>query len=344
MTKFIITGDWHVKGIAPRARLDDFKTSLFRKIREVFSLAAKHQAAAIIVPGDILDSPQTTLGTLAELGRLLQDAPCPVLTIPGNHDLWGGNPASKFRTPYGLLAQLGLVQDLTFREFIKENLWNKEPGIYVSGHSFTVETDTPLGVNQFQPPSVTDASGQADPHIVQIHVVHSMLMDRRPGFDMRHTLISEVKTNAKVIISGHEHLGFGIKQREDGVLFINPGALCRLSAHVAEIERQIQVALLTIENGQTSAELILIKSALPGHEVLSREHLENEVEREARLDKFLSLLASEGESKFLEVRDIIEDIAARDNLPTDVKADALRRIGEAREQLGIQGAKTGVAV
>jgi len=49
----------------------------------------------------------------------------------------------------------------------------------------------------------------------------------------------------------------------------------------------------------------------------------------------LKLLASEGEAKFLEVREIVEDIAARENLPEAIKAEALRRIGEAREKLGV---------
>jgi len=171
----------------------------------------------------------------------------------------------------------------------------------------------------------------------QIHVVHSMLLDKQPGFDMRHTLISEVKTPAQVIISGHEHTGFGIVRRESdesGVLFINPGALCRLSAHVAEIERTVQVALLKVKDGQAAAELIPLKSARPGHEVLSREHIEAAAERESRIDEFLKLLASEGKAKFLEVREIVEDLAARESIPAEVKSEALRRIGAAREALG----------
>ncbi len=166
-------------------------------------------------------------------------------------------------------------------------------------------------------------------------------MDHSPGFEMRHTLISQVETTAQVIISGHEHIGFGIKRRDDGVLFINPGALCRLSAHHAEIERSVQVALLTVDGSKFEAELIPLKSAAPGHEVLSRAHLEAEAERNDQLEKFLGLLASEGEAKFLEVREIVEDIAARENLPEAVKAEALRRVGAAREALG---ATTGVII
>lgn len=327
MAKFIVTGDLHYRGVNPRARLDDYKEALNKKLYEVYDLASQHSTKAIIIPGDIFDGPSPGWGTAAELGMILQAAPCLVLVIPGNHDVWAGNPGSKYRTPFGMLAKLGIIWDLTEEMYDYYNL-------FITGHGFTVETDTELGKGQFSPPcNLKEISCKEQPFF--IHVVHSMLLDQRPGFEMRHTLISQVETTADVVISGHEHIGFGIKRRDDGVLFINPGALCRLSAHAAEIERTVQVALLTVENGQAEAELIPLKSAAPGHEVLSRKHLEAEAERSERLERFLSLLASEGESKFLEVREIIEDIAARENLPGEVKQEALQRIGTARETLGV---------
>lgn len=327
--KFIVTGDLHYRGTNPRARLDNFQEALTKKIYEVYGLAVLHGAKAIIIPGDVFDGPSPGWGTASELGMIMQAAPCPVLVIPGNHDVWGGNPGSKYRTPFGMLARLGIIYDVS--EDVFE--WSKDGNVvpvFVTGHGFTVETDTELGKKQFNPWWNTESEA------IQVHVVHSMLMDHSPGFEMRHTLISQVETTAQVIISGHEHIGFGIHRRDDGVLFINPGALCRLSAHHEEIARRVQVALLTVhENGETEAELIPLKCAAPGHEVLSRAHLEAEAERNDRLEKFLALLASEGESKFLEVREIVEDIAAREQLPGEVKTEALKRIGEAREILGV---------
>lgn len=323
MPKFIIIGDLHYRGANPRARLDNFQEAITKKLHEVYGLASQHGVSAIIIPGDVFDSPSPGWGTAAELGMILQAAPCPVLAVHGNHDIWAGNPGSKHRTAFGMLSRLKLIWDIAEEPFeIRDAV--------VTGHGFTVETDTTMGAGQFTPPAHLEGW-----HGTTIHVVHSMLMDHSPGFEMRHTLISQVETSAQVIISGHEHLGFGIQRREDGVLFINPGALCRLSAHHAEIERQVQVALLTVEGGQVDAELIPLKSAAPGHEVLSRAHLEAEVERSERLERFLSLLASEGESKFLEVREIVEDIAAREQLPEEVKTEALKRIGMAREALGV---------
>ncbi len=355
-TNFIICGDLHYRGANPRARLDDYKTALNKKLHEVFSIAARYNAKAIICPGDIFDSPSVALGTIAELGlnialtlkakilgNSLQESPCPILTVPGNHDLWGHNPASKPRTPYGFLAMLGYVWDLTEEPF--EAGINPYADIIITGHGFNVETDTPLGKEQFDP--ATQFVQLEDSNDFRIHVVHANLMDHSPSFDMRHTLISQVETTANVIVSGHLHTGFGnsyIYRRDDGVLFINPGALCRLSAHHAEMERTVQVALITVHEGKENgweceAELIPLKSAAPGHEVLSRAHLEAEAEREERLEKFLNLLTSEGESKFLEVRDILEDIAAREELPQEVQREALRRVAVAREALeaGVQG-------
>lgn len=330
MFKAVICGDLHYRGINPRAWLGNFQEALNRELFEVYEIVKQYKADVIIQTGDLFDSPGTAWGTAAELAFILQQSPVPFLCISGNHDLWAGNPGSKYRTPFGFLARLGIIQDLGDKPFASG-------GTCITGHGFNVETDTELGRGQFSPPPYTGTRDDDGVSIdgASIHVVHSMLMDHAPGFDMRHTLISQVETTAQVIISGHEHIGFGIKRRDDGVLFINPGALCRLSAHAAEMERKVQVALLTVSSiNDYSAEIIPLKSAAPGHEVLSREHLEAEAERGARLEKFLTLLASEGEAKFLEVREIIEDIAARENLPEEVKTEALRRIGDARERLG----------
>ena len=339
--KYLIVGDVHFRGVNPRARLDNYMEAISRKLHEVFALAQQYKVDAIIQTGDLLDSPATGWSTAAELAQILQGSPCPFLTINGNHDIYAANPGSKYRTPFGFLSRLGIIEDIGEEAF---ESGDNGKGIVITGHGFNIETDTPLGKGQFDP--ATCFVQLKDGKDVRIHVVHSMLMDHSPGFEMRHTLISQVETSAQVIICGHLHTGFGSKyvyRRDDGVLFINPGALCRLSAHHAEIERKIQVALLTVEGGKCEAELIPLKCAAAGHEVLSREHLEADADRGGRLEKFLSLLASEGESKFLEAVEIIDDIAARENLPKEVKAEALKRIGVAREALGAESAGAGVA-
>ena len=205
--------------------------------------------------------------------------------------------------------------------------------ILVSGHGFNYMTDT----DKLQY-SIADKVGE---DALTIHLAHGMLLEKAPGFDMRHTLISELELLPNlpdVLVVGHEHIGFGIKEITNKLtgkrcMVINPGALGRLTAHLEEMDRQVQVCLLTIEGEGIRAELIPLQSAKPGHEVLSREHIEAEQEREERMQKFLGLLAEEGQGRFLEVLDIIEDIAAREMLPEAVKNEALSRFSAAKEQL-----------
>lgn len=323
--RFLITGDWHFKGINPVARLDNYQEAITEKIYQICDLASKYTVQAIIQTGDIFDSPATAWGTVADLADVLRAAPCPVLTVPGNHDLWAGNSESKRRTPFGFLSRLGMLWDLTEKPY---DCGKSEFPICVTGHGFTADTDTEAGKGQYEPP----------PHSypwsgTSIHVVHSMLLQEPPYFEMRHTLIKDVRTAAKVIISGHDHTGFGAVYREDKVLFINPGALCRLTAHSTEMRRQVRVVLLTVEDGQVYVEMVPL-NVQPGAEVLSRDHLEAAEQRQERINKFLSLLVAEGESKFLEVREIVTDIARREALPEAVVKEALTRIAKASEELG----------
>jgi DNA repair protein SbcD/Mre11 len=324
--KFVITGDLHYRSENPRSRKDIYESVMLSKLLEVFQLAQEHGAEAIIIPGDIFDTANVGLRAIAKLGYCLSESGSEVLTVSGNHDLPAGNKAALERTPYGLLSKLGFIHDLENENF--ETHFNinfadmKDVFLTVSGRGFDFQTDTPEGMKQFQ--ALTDYEGD---DMLKIHVVHSMLMAAPPTFPMRHTLIDQVETDADIIISGHFHDGFGVIRRKDGKLFINPGALCRLSASKAEMERTVQVALLTVRGkADFDAELIPLQSARPAEEVLDREAIVERKEHENWLDSFFEKLSEEGEAKFMEVREIVDGIAAREKISPEVKDEALRRM------------------
>jgi len=335
--KFIVTGDLHFRIENPRNRKDIYYISLLGKLEEACILAKDHDAYAVIIPGDIFDSANVGLSTIIELAfsiKRLQDAyGVSILAISGNHDLPAGNKAALSRTPYGVLTKLEYLLD------IEKNPHIFSGNVGVSGCGFNFETDTEEGVYQFNAPDCGYQTAKGfilDKDSLRIHVVHSMLLASAPTFPMRHTLINQVETNADIIISGHYHEGFGIIRRKDGKLFINPGALCRLSASKAEMERAVQVALLTIRSKTDfDAKLIPLQSAQPAQEVLDREAIVEKVEHENWLDTFFESLDKEGEVKFLGVREIVDSIASREKIQPVVKEEALKRIGEAREKLGL---------
>lgn len=350
--KLLVTGDLHFRGTNPRGRIDNFQEAITDKLLEVFELGMKHKANGIIIPGDIFDSPHTSIPVLTDLARLLRIyTHPPIMTVAGNHDIIGGNQGTIPRTPYGLLEGLDMIWDL------QRYPWDTRDatGVVITGHGYDTETDRE--VSQYLLPTLvadkTDAdedsgdTGTGTP-VVRIHVAHGMLLDRRPPFEMRHTLVSEVVAQERadkipdVLVCGHMHSGFGVltleKPNGGNMVVVNPGALCRLSTHPEEMERTVQVCLLEINTkaprrqDRVKTKMIPLDSARPGHEVLSREHLEVRAERESRIAEFLGLLAQEGEGRFLETREIVEDIGRRENLPKAVVKEALRRLEEARNK------------
>lgn len=337
MLKLLVAGDLHYRGNNPRARLDDFPGAMRRKLTEVLKLAEEHGADYIIQLGDLFDTPTVSLSSVAEIAGIVRGAEIPFLSIPGNHDLFGANLSSVSRTPYGFLANMGFVRDL-HRAPISQ--LDPELGYTITGHAY--DTDTDREIEQYLiPESILKENDNA----IHIRVVHGMILDKRPGFEMRHTLLSDIAMQERaphILLTGHDHTGFGVKNLEAAnslgqMIAINPGALCRLSAHASEFERQVQVCLVKIPGPSIDVTTIPLDSARPGHEVLSREHLEAQAERESQIAEFLGLIAEEGEVKFLEVREILEDIAEREKLPRDVVEEALKRIGEVREGAGLSG-------
>ena len=318
-TNLIVAGDLHWSGRNPRSRTDNYAESLTKKIDEIFMLAEKHEAKGIIIPGDIFDSTGLSLSTIIELIIILRSSPVRIYTIAGNHDLYEGNPLSTDRTPYGILFVNDIIHDL-----------DEEPAeigdkIYIMGRSFDCSiTDKDI---RYYIPAEKAAT---------IMVTHGMLLEKSPGYELQHTLLSDVANHPDappVLINGHEHNGFRLTKIND-TLFINPGSIGRIKASEENINRIPQVTLLTIcDDGEIEAKMIPLRSAKPGHEVLSREHIEEEKRRQELTKEFLGLLAEEGKSKHLSLSDIIRDIADRDKIPLTVTREALKRLEEAKEVL-----------
>jgi exonuclease SbcD len=345
--RLLCCGDLHYRGSNPRARMDNFQAALDAKLWEVLDIADRRNVNATVIAGDIFDTPTPSYSVFAALARVLRASGGPILTVPGNHDIFGHNLTTLDRTAYGAMSKdwMDIIWDLC-----GEHMECPKERMLIRGSGYDADTDVkidgytvPQNVREYALPQDFD---------VFVLVAHGMALTSAPGFELRHTLLSAIATHPDapdILIVGHEHIGFGAKwyPRGDGteMLAINPGALCRLSANPAEIERQVQVCLLDIHGRdpgtgllKVDVEMIPLKSAKPGHEVLSREHLVAAAEREERINKFLDLLASEGEVKFLETRQIVEELAKKEGLPADIVEEALRRIGRASEELGGQNA------
>lgn len=327
MTRLLVIGDMHWTGHQPVGRTDDFRAALRAKVLECWQIAKEHNVAAILQTGDLCHSPHLTLPTLAELHNLLLQAPAPVYLVPGNHDAL--SPDTLRATPLGFLITVGLVHDVATEPV----LLGTDPPVYLTGRGYDAEADASPGWYAAPVPEHLHAVA---PGVVHVHLAHGMLVDRRMPETVPHTQLDSlagVPDLPDVLITGHDHLGYGIR-RVGRTLCVNPGALVRLTAAVEEIDRTPAVALLTIRGpGDIDARLIPLRSAKPWAEVLSREHLEREAAREQRRAEFLELLAAETVEQALDLAGAIRSIAERERVPGRVRDEALRRL--ARAEAGV---------
>jgi len=333
-TRFIFVGDPHFRGTNPRNRKDDYKAALVRKLYEIFELAAQHQVEAVIFAGDMFDLPDVANSVLNEFADVLNECPVPMYTTAGNHDIPGYNIQAYANTSLRLLERivprLHVINDPAIPQvFIGDSV---DVAITFTPYSGKIDVD---GYGYSPGYTVRDA--------YRIHVAHGMLLDHTPPFD-RFTLVQEVKTTANMVLTGHDHTGYGVYQRGDGVIFCNPGSLTRLSASESEIKRTVQVALITvlsgefdnIEPGTTKGEvkLIPLKSAAPGEEVLDRSKIEADQARQYAMENFAALIQTKsGDRVLLDIPQIVDTITEQEGLTPQVRDLALEKIEAARMAL-----------
>jgi len=304
--KILFTGDWHLRGNNPRNRTDDYKEAAKEKLREVFKIAADNEVTAILQPGDIFHSPEVSIQTLLEFKALLDKCPVPIYATVGNHDVFGYNLETYGRTSLQLLEllvpQLSVEGGWRSAEMYAKEEFNYQP------YTSNVEV---YGYTQ----------SWFDEEAVKILVIHSMLLDHNLPYEARFTNLYEVETNADIILSGHDHVGYGVIKRQDGKVFCNPGALMRISASEAEMTRPIQVAL--IDTDKMDIELIPLKCARPGNEVLDRTRIEENVDRQYAMEEFTGLVQSGTGVARMNIPEIIEKIGKQENIPAEVVSKAI---------------------
>ncbi|NIK67901.1 metallophosphoesterase [Paenibacillus sp. BK720] len=329
--KFIFVGDPHVRGTNPRNRKDEYKQALFNKFLEIYDLAHEHDVEALILAGDTFDLPNVANSVLNDLADLLSESPVPIYTTAGNHDIPGYNIQAYANTSLRLLERivpkLHVINDPADASYFGDRnevviTFTPYSGkIDVDGYGYSPENELPPFHDHYR-----------------IHVAHGMLLDHEPPFD-RFTLVQEVNTSADMVLTGHDHTGYGVYRRADGKIFCNPGSLTRLSASVSEIQRTVQVALITIdlENSEKynrpagDIQLIPLKSAKPGEEVLDRSRIEADQKRQYAMESFAALVQnSNGEKVLLDIPTIVDTIAEQNNIPAGVRELALAKIEEAR--------------
>lgn len=326
--RFLYFTDTHIRGTNPQNRIDTFPETLHKKITEVMDIAKKYKVDVVLHGGDIFDRPDISPSLVREFVLLLNKSSFPIYAVAGNHDIYGQNPLTINRTMLGLLDSTGIINIIEQDEI--KLLDDGDMKIQLTGRSYSYGMDSNDKTRSY----VVKKDEKVD---FAVHMVHGMLLEKPFFKDMSYTLIEDIlDTQADMTLCGHYHTGFGIKNL-DGKYFVNPGSLVRINNSVNELLRMPKVVVFDIQKSGINVKEVMLKSALPGHQVLDRSRLEAMSFKERKLAEFVQSVYSTGQYNTVDVTRIIEQISQQDNLKQEVVKEALRRIGFVEEILSSSG-------
>lgn len=326
MLRFLYYTDIHSQKVSPKSRKDDFFIAIMNKLAEIGELIQEFRVSAALCGGDIFNRPDPPPSLVAAIGHALISWGVPSFTAIGNHDVFGYNPETAARTMLGILMTLGIVQHLERdKSVVFSDPANPKFKVGITGADSTYLLDKGGRIEDYYP---GDLGGNRN-----IHIVHGFLSPNKRLDNIPHTLIEDILgTTADIILTGHDHVGFGVIRR-NGKIFCNPGALGRVSAAVGEINRDVQVALIQIDDANNyDVRLIPIKCAKPADEVLDREEIEKEKTQKEQMAVFAQSITN-FEVKTTDILEIMDLIAEQENIQYGTVRMTKAVINEARNRI-----------
>ena len=247
----ILTGDWHLREDTPLCRTDNYWDEQWRKVDFVADLQVKHECP-VIHSGDLFNhwKPSPYL-----LTKTIEHLPGEFWTVFGNHDLPQNNIEMREKSGIEVLDRTGVL------EVLKTGHWNQRPE--KSGLLFP----------------------RTNREILVWHVMVWQGDQPWPGCTDPEAgkLLRDTK-GPDLILTGHNHKPF-VAER-DGRLLVNPGSLMRMSAD--QVDHKPRVYLWYEEDN--TVEPVYIPIDLEGAPSISRVHLEQVQEKDARIEAFIEKL------------------------------------------------------
>lgn len=323
--KLLFFTDSHIRGTNPRSRTDDFYSTLKNKFNELIEIIRQNEIDYVLHGGDWFDRPDISPSIVREFAMIIKRFNRPIYTISGNHDIYGHNPDTLSRTMLGLLEGTEIINVLKYGQPVileKDGL-----KVQIYGNSYNYEIDGDKQQDYY--------IVKKDPEVKYcINIVHGMLLPRPFIEGIKYTLIDEIlTTDADITLAGHYHSGFGIKKLGDKY-FVNPGSFARISSLKSELTRKPEVVIIDLSD-KIEVWSVKLESALPGEEVLNREHIETARNRAYKLNQFFQSAEASGEFKHIriDINKIIDEIASAQGLKDEVKLETIKRIDQARQSL-----------
>ncbi|NMA86550.1 MAG: metallophosphoesterase [Tissierellia bacterium] len=319
--KILFLTDTHIRGNSPKNRLDNFPETIEKKLMEITQIIEKYNVDFLLHGGDLFDRPDVSISIMNKFAPIFNQIKIPVYIICGNHDIFGHNPNTVNRTMLGLLNALNIMKIINPND--KIYLEKNNIKVQLTGQPYTYDIDN---TNDKSPYILNEISPNVD---YAIHMVHGLLLNKPFIKGIPYTLIDDIKdTKAHITLAGHYHTGFGIINTNEKY-FINPGSLVRITNSLAEIDRTPKAALIEL-NEKINIELIPLKSAVKGENILDRREIENSIFKSEKLFEFKQSIDTAINFDKLDINDILIEVSNTKNVSEEVKQEALRRIANSQ--------------
>lgn len=197
----------------------------------------------VVHGGDLFHTPDVSNKFTGEIAKVIKKWGVDTYVVPGNHDLYGYNTATLYNTKLGLLASTGIIKILDRLHPLIIKKGNFKLGIDGQEYYEDIDKGNP---GDF---SVTDLSVD-----LNILVYHGMLLDHKFFSNVPHTLIDDVMTSADLVLAGHYHPGFDLKD-VNGTTYCNPGSGLRIENTAENRANTPKVAVIDIDEGAASFEI-----------------------------------------------------------------------------------------
>ena len=263
--KILIFSDFHVRGINPRSRIDNYYQSCLQKFEEILSLSK--ECDSIISVGDFLDSPVVANTIVDDLLDRIDANKKDFHVLFGNHELQNYNlDASKATSLAHMIRRSKYVKHLKELE---------DKNIYIKGYDCSFENEYKLKEEGL----IHNSEKKSISFIHQFVTIKPFIQS------VAHVVAKDIKTNYDIIWNSHYHIQFD--EVINGCRFINIGSTGRSSINE---RHHPQVAI--IDTDTLEIEKIKLKSAKKIEEIFDLEKYQELKDTEKSIDNFIASLNS----------------------------------------------------
>jgi len=275
----ILTADWHIRPTAPVCRTDDFLAAMWKKVEFVLDLAVEH-CCPILMAGDIGLKSQWPNWLLEEfIRKVSQKEIWGFYAIPGQHDL-PNHQLNQWRE-----AAIGVLHEAKSVIFLGTDGDGESEGIMLGEKKAFNIYFFPYGIEIKNP---SDKNDLVSPPIA---IAHTLVTERAPEEFLTDKARSAISLLQKfpeynLILTGDNHKSFVVEH--EGRLLVNPGSLMRTAAD--QVDHKPRVYLWYAQENRVEPIYLPIEEG-----VISRDHIDNEEEKDQRIQAYINRLSEEVE-------------------------------------------------